>query len=879
MPSAAYLAAAREFLAHEAERSPDFSGLVLLVPHLAAARSFLAALAQALGSQVVLPPRLLTLPGLAASVTGRAPAEAESRRLADIYDFLKRTGRLQDRQLWPAAAELAGLLRELSDSQLGLPPDYSGFQARLEAAYRRRLTAALGFEARLTHELWYALLQGGALDAGRDYAERLGWLADHAQAPLYHLPLPALSAVERDFLQRYATHQPVRGLSLPLPYPERSALLAAAWSDAADPGDNAGTASPLAGALTLHGTNSLEAEALTAETCLRQWLAEGCERLGIVVFDRVVARRLRARLERQGILVQDETGWTFTTAAVSHVLDRWFALLQDDCYYRDLLDLLKSPYVFADEVPDAVQAAVADLELAVRRSGVVEGWSRFEQLAGQKGLAAAAALLQRLQAARGLFAAPRLTLAEWQARLLQALEQIGAVLAFERDWAGGQLLALLRRLQQENAAPGKATRYRFSEWRRWLQLQLDQATFVDDRVESPVRFTHLRAARLREFDAVLLLGADAAHLPEPAAPGLFNQAVRQELGLPGRAEREADLQAALADVIGRTPKIAATWQSVRAGEPAALSPWLETLDLAHRQRYGQSLKQAPLAAFDAVAAGLSLPRPSAAPAPPADHLPERVTVSGWQSLVDCPYRFHARHLLGLNELDEVAEAMDKRDYGTLIHAALAKFHADNPSLSEKPRAVLEADLSAAVAEVFAQAGPGQYLAEAWRLRWQRRQSAYLDWALHWERAGHRFVRAEVEAARQVTVGAGTVRLEGRLDRLDAGPDGPAVLDYKTGAAQTLRNKLKQPGEDVQLPCYAWLAGAAEAAFVMLDEDKVSDLAWQGDLARAAAAEAERFEAVFAALARKAVLPAQGRTRVCARCEMRGLCRRDHWSAP
>jgi ATP-dependent helicase/nuclease subunit B len=869
MPTAAYVSAAREFLEFEAGRAPDFSALTVLVPHYAAAQGFLAGLREALAGRVVLPPRLLTLPALAATVPDRPAAEPDSLRLAEIYGFLRRTGRLQDRQLWSAALELAGLMRELSDSQLALPADYAEFQSRLETAYRRRLNAALGFEARLAHELWYALQRGGRPDAGRDYAERLTWLAAQATLPLYHLPLPGLSAVERGFLDRYAACQPVRGLALPLAYPERVALLDAAWSAATE----AEGAGPLTGAVVLYGAGGLEAEAMAAEAQTRRWLAEGHEQIGIVALDRVAARRLRARLERHAILVQDETGWTFSTAAVSHVLDRWFALLQDDCYYRDLLDFLKSPFVFADLPPEALPAAVATLELALRRAGVVEGWGRFQQLARQSNLSGIEVLLDRMQAARRLFAGPRQPLAEWQQRLLQAFDHLGITPAFEADWAGGQLLALLRRLQGE--LQGDAVAYRFAEWRRWLMLQMDQATFVDARVESPVRFTHLRAARLREFDAVLILGADAGHLPESASPGLFNQAVRRELGLPGQAEREAELRAALADLIGRAPRLAATWQAERDGEPVAPSPWLETLDLYHRVHFGVSLKQpAPPLAERVAEAGLS---PAAAPAPVAGRLPERVTVSGWQSLVDCPYRFYARHLLGLNELDEVAEEMDKREYGTLIHAALAKFHEDHPRLVDFDRAVLVADLATAVEAAFAEAGTGQYLAEAWRLRWQRRQAAYLDWALAWEQAGHHFAKAEAKAALAVPVGDGEVRFEGRLDRLDAGAEGLAVLDYKTNAAQTLRNKLKQPGEDVQLPCYAWLAEAAEAGFVTLDEDKIGVLAWKEGLAEAAEAEAARFQAVFAALAAGATLPAQGASPVCDRCEMRGLCRRDHWA--
>ncbi len=873
-----YATAARQLLAREGHRLPDLSGLTVLVPHYHAAQALLAALRREVAQPVFLPPRLVTLAAWAASVPGRAPAEPDSLRLAEVYAFLKASGRLPGHRLWPAASELAALLRELSDGLLAPPRHYAEFAARLEAIHGRALNAPMGLEASLAFELWYALQQARVPDRARDYAERLGSLADAAAQPLYHLGLAALSAVERRFLERYARRQPVRELDLPPG--QRAAFLSAAWDWEAAPlrvrADSGAGMAPLAGEWAILGARSLEEEAQAAAAHVLEWLAEGREGIAVVVLDRMGARRLRALLERHRVLVQDETGWTFSTAAVSHVLDRWFALLQDDCYHRDLLDFLKSPYVLADVEPATRRRAVAELEQAVRRKGVVEGLARFVRLARESGLEAAGALLARLGSAQTLFAPGRRPLGDWQARLLGALDRLGATPAFEADAAGAQLLALLRRLGSELA--GDAALYGYAEWRRWLLLHLDEATFVEAAVDSPVCFTHLRAARLRAFDGLVLLGADAARLPERPRPGFFSEAVRRELGLPGQAQREAELRGALADVLGRAGRVLVTWRVLRDGEPGALSPWLEALDLYHRLACGTGLK-APVPAYTAAGASpAALPAPEAPPAPAPAVLPDRVSVSAWQGLVDCPYRFYARHLLRLNELDEVAEEMDKRDYGTLVHAALARFHTAHPELAAEGRAELEAALAAEIDAAFGPARENQFLAEAWRLRWQRRQAAYLDWALAWERAGWRFERAEALAAVEVALPGGTLRFEGRLDRLDAGRQGPAVLDYKTQSAQTLRAKLRRPGEDVQLPAYAWLAGAAAAGFVCLDADRVEALAWPGDLAEAAEREAARFGAAFAALAAGAPLPAQGAAAVCRHCEMRGLCRRDYWPA-
>jgi ATP-dependent helicase/nuclease subunit B len=272
--------------------------------------------------------------------------------------------------------------------------------------------------------------------------------------------------------------------------------------------------------------------------------------------------------------------------------------------------------------------------------------------------------------------------------------------------------------------------------------------------------------------------------------------------------------------------------------------------------------------------------PVAAASPIADAVPERISVSAWQSLVSCPYQFFARHLLGLNELDDVPEEMDKADYGSLVHALLADFHTRRPSLAGSERGDLEADLRAAGQRVFAQAEARGYLASAWRLRWERHIPAYLDWALQREADGYRFAKAEEELGRLIewSPQRGT-RLEGRADRLDRLADGDALLDYKTQGKQTLKHKLDESAEDAQLTTYAWLSGAAEAGFVTLDDDKVETLAWKGDLAAAAAAEGERLAATFAALAAGAPLPANAAPHTCTWCEMRGLCRREHGAEP
>ncbi len=882
MPCEPYDSAAAALLAEEAGRLPDLSPCTVLLPNLPAATPFLAALRRQVEAPVFLPPRLATLRSLADGLPGGEGAEADSLRLAELRDTLRHTGLFAERVLWTAAEELLQFLDELSAAHVVPADDPAALLRQVRAAYGGRLARPLEQEGRLILELWQAMQQGGRRDPAADYARRLARAAAAAPGPLHTLGLAGLSRMEAAFLAQWTARFPVHALPCPPADLPRQACLEAAWT-------NNGTAlreraqalarrqpaSPLLPGVRLYGSGSLEDEALATAGQVRNWIGQGLRQIAIVALDRLAARRLRALLERDRILVRDETGWTFSTASVAHVLDRLFALVQDDCYYQDLLDLLKSPFVFADLDLGARQRAVAALEQAIRDAGVVQGWSRFERLAGESARSALPLLL-RLRQARERFSPRRLRLPEWQTALLAALDDLGAQAAFAGDAAGGQLLRLLERLGRE--AVGHATRYTFRDWREWLGLQLEGATFLDEGIDSPVRLVSLPATRLRPFEAAVVLGADADRLPPGPGGGLFNDRVRRELGLSGLAERQAELRQALGELICQAPHLLLTWQAEVQGEPNPPSPWLEVLEGLHRLAWGSTLRGPGGARSAAPPAADVLPARSPTPRP--GRLPERLSASAWQSLVACPYQYFARHTLRLADLEDVPEEMEKRDYGESLHRILQRFHSRHPILADDDRGALLQDLLVIGDEVFAAQRERNYLALAWQIRWEGHAAAYLDWALAREAQGYRWQEAEVRFSRALDLADGRqILLHGRLDRVDSGPQGDAVLDYKAKDRQGLRTRLKNPGEDVQLAFYGLLSGAQEAAFVALDDERIDSLSPPGELPALARDEETRIRAAFEEIAGGAALPAQGARTTCQYCEIRGLCRRDWWDRP
>lgn len=634
--------------------------------------------------------------------------------------------------------------------------------------------------------------------------------------------------------------------------------------------------------MSLFGAHGLEQEARAAELQVRRWLLAGKKNIALVAQDRLVARRVRALLERAGVLVRDETGWTLSTLAVSTVLMRWLDALQSDFYHQDLLDLLKSPFIFADQGVGVRKQAVYQLEQLLRKHNVAAHLDAFLDLAQSEPEVQTS--LARLRQAKEKLHRKSDTLCGWLRALHDSLDILGVVQGLAADEAGIQLLHALQAWQDE--LENDATRFSLAEWRHWLAQQLDAHTFRDATIDSTVLLTSLPATRWRSFDAVLLLGCDASHLPSADSTGLwFNDAVRAALGLPVSGARMAQQRDDLLALLAMNDTVLATWQASRNGEGNLLSPFLEMLRALHELAYGDDLAERELGdlledvgarrAVPVLPFDFPLPDVAAMPAPSAPHslIPRRISASGYNSLVACPYQFYARHMLRLNEMDEVREGVEKRDYGEWVHAILHRFHQQFPLLAQHACDDLDAALHRIGDEVFAPVLEHDYLARAWLLRWQQSIPDYLDAQLKSEAEGWRYQSGETPFELPL---ADELVLHGRIDRVDARESENRVLDYKMMDAGKLRSKLKEPGEDVQLACYAYVYEADEAAFISIEKDKVVAVAPPQDLPELAQANIARLQEAFAQMRDGAALPAHGVDEACVYCEMRGLCRKSEW---
>lgn len=215
--------------------------------------------------------------------------------------------------------------------------------------------------------------------------------------------------------------------------------------------------SPLAGRLQLVSVHGREAEAEAVAAQVFAWLGEGLRRIALIAEDRLTARRVRALLERQQVLASDETGWKLTTTRAAASIDALLENVAANAYHLDLLDLLKSPHVFADVPLTERAAAVLLLERAIRSGNEKSGIPAFRRLLSQLSIpdaetgALIGSLLDRVEVAIRMLSGKAVPLAQWLDRLQRALAAIGADQSLGEDAAGSELIALLVQRQTELA--------------------------------------------------------------------------------------------------------------------------------------------------------------------------------------------------------------------------------------------------------------------------------------------------------------------------------------------------------------------------------------------------------------------------------------------
>lgn len=636
------------------------------------------------------------------------------------------------------------------------------------------------------------------------------------------------------------------------------------------------------GSITLHAARDLEDEAQRAAACVLRHIEAGRTPVALAATDRVLTRRVRAMLDRQGVTIRDENGWTLsTTRAAAHVMGALRACGWD-AGSDAVLDWLKNAPAFA-------QGQVLQLERSLRKLGIQSWrtWSATDSISNLAPPAAAALtaltavvndLMQTLQGSRPLL--------QWLEALAALLQASGQWDLLAGDAAGDKLLAVLRlnpaeraTLQQSLAPTVWASRrLDLAEFTAWVNDALEAASFVPpyplQAGDEQVVILPMPQLLARPFAAVVLPGCDEVRLPaSPEPPGPWTAAQRRALGLPSREVLALAVRAAWRQAL-QTPHSDVLWRhSDDTGEPLLPSPLVQELLL-------EGLTPTPLDPRDhRVVPSHPAPRPL----PVAPDLPvRRLSAGAYEDLRRCPYRFFALRQLGLQEAEELEGEVDKRDFGLWLHELLKIFH---EALKEAPAHDLPARaamLDVAAGQATQSMGLGQDEFLPFAAAWPQVRGGYLDWLARHEATGAVFEAAEV--AREQPLG--DLTLVGRIDRIDqcAAP-GPAskaaqafVIDYKTEALGKSRDRVREPTEDTQLAFYAALLShdTLRAAYVNVGEKGATTTVEEPAVVEVRDALIAGILHDLQRIAAGAALPALGEGSACDFCAARGLCRKDFW---
>jgi len=619
------------------------------------------------------------------------------------------------------------------------------------------------------------------------------------------------------------------------------------------------------GHIALHAAQDAEDEAQRAAACVLAHVAAGRTPVALAANDRALTRRIGAHLASCGVAVRDENGWTLSTTRAAAQLMAALKACAWNASADEVLDWLKHTPVIELPVANSLERALRKASIATWSGAAERDWTDKPALA---------ACVLQVQDWREALRAPR-PLAQWLQSLRALLVASGQWPKLEDDAAGARVLTALRLQEGQEAElegwDSAGRRMALAEFTRWANEVLEAARYVPPLMgDAPVVVLPLPQLLARPFAALVLPGCDEKRLqPSPEPVGDWTQAQRQAWGLPTRESLEVAQRAAWHHAL-QTPAVDVLWRTGdEGGEPLLASALVLALHLSGGATEGTDDRtQRAVTAM-----------PTLRPFPDGRALPVvRLSSTAYSDLRHCPYRFFALRQLGLQEADELAAEVDKRDFGNWLHAVLQHFHEALLADPTEDAAARIARMDSAAQAITLQQGLGEGDFLPFAAGWPQVRDGYLRWLVQHEQAGGHFRQAEVQASQPL----GALQLVGAIDRIDAvsstGEPTPLVIDYKTENDTVTRKRIGAGAEDTQLAFYAALLShdTLRAAYVNVGERGETQIHEQDEVVHLRDLLVEGIQHDFARIAAGAPMPALGEGAVCDYCAARGLCRKDFW---
>ena len=872
----------------------------------------------------------------------------QSERELLLLDALSEFPKLTERYgTWPLIDSLFTLFDELTLNQFIVPDSVDDFEQTIRNAYGASSLHPLSNEASLVHTLWQAwqtrLREVAVQDQPTAHVFALDNSIKHLQSH-HHIYLAGFlrfSRVEIEWIRKlrqsdqidilfhgaadanenhpaWCISDSLRALNISHP----SASPRSEYSDfldnvfdtperplaerAADQRKQT-SISPISDKLQICTAENPEQEARVIDIQVRRWLLEGSKNIGIVTNDRRLARRVRALLERANVLMLDAAGWTLSTTSAASAVVHWLDCIEQRFHHLKLLDCLKSPFLSAFINKYGGLELIGQFEQSVvYRYGISGDLERYQKAieshqnqideyygsdASEQMMRMLVALQQALKPLVEVCSTALVGTDKYFFALEKAISDLELAHALSEDDAGKEVLQEIHELRHYSRRSG--IKDNWAGFRAWLMRNLERRKFHPPLIGSGVELMGFAESRLYRFDALIVAGVSREHMPGSANDSpFFNEGVRHQLNLPSRYLPQRERFADFRRLLEAAPKVLLTVSKEQNGNPVLSSPWLERLRAMHKLAFHTVPDAADLLALARYPQTLinrdtaKEPEPESAPELRIDPdlLPDKISATGYQKLVDCPFSFFANNCLALKPIEEIDDELDKADFGSRIHRILQAFHGGIDGLpgpfaepvSEKnldKATDLLADISEQVFQNDIKRLPSTL---GWYLNWHRTIPYYLNWQMEREK----LLRVtETESNHEIRImDSPPLSLFGRLDRVDSGNGQLAIIDYKTGKAPS-KKKLHN-GESVQLPFYAMLCEqqVSSTSALEIGDGAVSERARLEDeeLEQLVKDHTQRIRELFTDLAAGTNAPAWADSSTCHYCQHSGICRRELW---
>ena len=676
-PSQLFSTVAKALVQKELGGGSDLSSVVVLLPNFFACGHFTQILADSCPRTFMFPV-VTTLERLALNSSIEVTEKSDSFFIAEIYNVLKEENFTRGDNLWILATDIFHLFKEITLNSGYLNEKDFDFQQYLARAVSEINLRPLQYEATLISKMWEAFWYENlnpleqVVDAAGAKMLRLRSLTKKLSGPIYAVGLPELDQGEQTFFQSYSRNFPVyfykMGGGVDGATENENFFHQAIISSFDKTTQTTLNLKPREyvskknnflnfANVKIVGLKGLEEEASVVVRQIERWINTDLKKIALVGLDNVSARRIRALLERRHIFLQDELGWLFSTTSASTIILRWLDICSNSFSKASLLDVTKSPFFnFPDISKTILHAEICDIPIDYSAKTCIADYveeAKKNQLSANTLL-----VLSKIESLVMYFNnGNKRTLTEWLSRLEHCLDVLGISDRLNTDIAGRQLIDLLNihKLQLLDSAEN----FSLSEWRQWLNNQFETNQFYDYEVTSPVVLTTLNNTRLRYFDAVVVVGCDTSHLPGQYDDlSILSNSLRNELGLPGDLKKVNRVGENLLWLFSLNVPIFFTWQREKDGNPNGLGAMLEIINLQKIIIDGQKIiSDTSERSVDSVTFLNSTQQLDCNPVVdsrgevvlPKAVIPKKISNSSYQSLLDCPFQYFARYVLGLGE--------------------------------------------------------------------------------------------------------------------------------------------------------------------------------------------------------------------------------------